>query len=149
VASTSIKSDIATNLVTLLATITDFRYVHFDVVRLAASDFQDHEIPALQIIDLAEVATHEGTRVRKSWALAIEVIVGPRMTDTAQPNQKQLWDLMQEVELKIGSQPKLNLATVIHAKLGVSSTDLHLMRPFYLGRIELTVDYYQTFTGTC
>ena len=54
---------------------------------------------------------------------------------------------MQVVEDALRAKPKLGIATVIHLKLGVSSTDLHLMQPFYLGRIEVTVDYYQP--GNC
>lgn len=138
------KSQVADAIMTRLATLTDIKYTAFDVVRLQASDFQDWELPAVQIIDLAEVATPEATRYRKLWSLAIEVIVGP--TTAAVPNQKALWDLMQAVEDCLRSKPKLGLGFVVHLKLGVSSTDLHLMAPFYLGRIELTVDYYQ---GEC
>ena len=116
-------------------------------MKLQASDFADYEIPAVQVIDLAELTTHEMKRAKKDWNLVIEVIVGP--TESAAVTQQTLWDLMQAIEQTIWAVPNFGLSEVIHAKLLTSSTDLHLMKPFYLGRIELSVMYYQPLVGEC
>lgn len=130
-----------------LALVTELKYRSFDVVRLQASDFADYEIPAVQIIDLAELNTHEMKRGKKDWNLVIEVIVGP--TEAEVVTQQALWNLMQKIEETVWAVPNFGLTEVIHAKLLTTSTDLHLMAPFYLGRIEMSVMYYQPLVGTC
>lgn len=143
----SVRSKIADALMARLALIPEVKYRSFDTVRLQASDFADYEIPAVQIIDLAELTTHEMKRAKKDWNLVIEVIVGPTMTEGV--TQQGLWNLMQLVEQTIWAVPNFGLSEVIHAKLLTTSTDLHLMAPFYLGRIELSVMYYQPLVGEC
>lgn len=143
----SVRSKIATAIVTRMSLMTDLKLVTFDDVKIQISDFQDHEIPALQIIDLGEVNTHEMRRAKKSWNLVLEVIIGP--TATVEYDQQDLWDLMQAIEEHLFADPKLGLSEVIQMNLVTSSTDLHLLKPFYLGRIEVMIDYYQPITGTC
>lgn len=143
----SVRSKIADALVARLDLVTALKVKSFDVVRMQASDFQDWELPAAQVIDLAEVATHEMRRKKATWNLVLELIVGPTATDAV--TQKTLWDLMQTVEETLWAVPNLGLQEVIHMKLLTTSTDLHLMAPFYLGRIELSVDYYQPLVGEC
>lgn len=143
----SVRSKIADALMARLALVTELKYRAFDVVRLQASDFADYEIPAVQIIDLAELNTHEMKRGKKDWNLVIEVIVGP--TESEAVSQQALWNLMQLIEETVWAVPNLGLTEVIHCKLLTTSTDLHLMAPFYLGRIEMSVMYYQPLVGTC
>jgi hypothetical protein len=145
----SVRSDIATALLARLATVTELKYRAFDEVRLMASDFQDFELPAAQVIDLQETAEHEMRRKKANWQLAIELIVGPN--GAATPSQQTLWDLMQTVERAIWASPaNLDLpGKVIQVVIGVSSTDLHLMKPFYLGRLEFSVLYYQPLVAEC
>jgi hypothetical protein len=143
----SVRSKIADALLARIALLTDIKYSAFDVVKLQASDFQEFELPAVQIIDLGEINTHEMRRGKKSWNLVIEVIVGDTQLD--ETNQKELWDLMQAIEEHIFQDPKLGLSEVIQMNLVTSSTDMHLLKPFYLGRIEVMIDYYQPITGQC
>jgi len=144
----SIRSDIADALLNRIATVADIKYKAFDEVRLLASDFSDHEIPAVQIFDLQEVTIHENRRARKTWRLVVEIIIGPNGI-SATPTQKDLWDMMQTIEQAIWAEPRLGLPQVIHARLITTSTDLHLMKPFYLGRLEMEIDYYQPLVGDC
>ena len=138
----AIASIITTNLVP-----DSIKTVITDKVRLLAEDFQDWELPAVQIIDLGEVNQHEIRRGKKSWNLSIEVVIGPTAEDPV--SQEELWDLMELLETTIWPTPQLGLSYVIHAKLLGSSTDLHLLDPFYTGRIDLVVDYYQPLVGNC
>lgn len=143
----SIRSQIADALLARIATLPAIKSSSFDVVRLQANDFQDWELPAVQIIDLGEINTHETRRAKKGWQLVVELILGP--TGATVPTQKTLWDLMQDLEQAIWAEPNLNIPGVVHMVLTQTSTDLHLMTPYYLGRIELQVDYYQPLVGTC
>jgi hypothetical protein len=143
----SLRSDIADAIIARLALLPDIKSASFDTVRLQANDFQDWELPAVQIIDLGEVVIHEMKRARKSWQLVVEIILGPQATTT--PTQKTLWDLMETVERHLWETPNLGISGVIHMILTGTSTDLHLMQPYYLGRLEMQVDYYQPLVGTC
>ena len=143
----SVRSKIANNILDRLALIPQIKYRAFDVVRLASSDFQDYELPAVQILDLAELTFHEMRRAKKEWNIVLEVILGPTMEMTV--SQQNLWDLMQEIERTIWAEPNLGISEVVHCRLMTSSTDLHIMKPFYLGRIELQVIYYQPLVGEC
>jgi hypothetical protein len=123
-----------------LATVTAIKTRSFDKIRLLASDFQDFELPAAQVVDLGDAQTYQNFQKRRSWNLAIEIVIGPKPEDGV--NQAELWDLMEEVESALDAMPRLNLSFVIHLKLLGSSTDLHLMDPLYTGRIDLQIDYY-------
>src|SRR3990172_8471989 len=136
----SIRSDIAQAIVDRITLVTDYNYIKFDEVRLTSGDFQDHELPACQIIDLGESPFHEQRRVKKMWSCAIEVIIGPIGLTT--PTQKDLWDLMELTERTLFAVPNLDIPGVIHMHLIGTSTDLHFMKPFYVGRIEIAVEYY-------
>jgi hypothetical protein len=143
----SMRSQIADALLARIALVTDFEYKKFDEVRLAAGDFQDYELPAAQIIDLGEVVVHEQRRAKKNWQLAIEIIIGPDQAAT--PTQKDLWDLMETTERKIFEKPNLGIAGVLHMHLIATSTDLHFMKPWYVGRLEIQVEYYQALVDVC
>lgn len=143
----SVRTKISNALLARLDLVTELKYKAFDSVKLMATDFQEWEIPAVQAIDLAEIITHEMRRAKKSWNLVLEVIVGPTSSDT--PDQRDLWDLMETIERQLWAVPNLGLSEVIHMQLLSTSTDLHLLKPFYLGRIELAVLYYQPLVGDC
>lgn len=143
----SMRKQIATALLTKLATITELKYRAFDEVRMTANDFQDFELPAVQIIDLGSVDEHEMRRTKVMWNVAVEVVVGP--TSTSAVTQADLWNLMEYVENTLFSEPNLQIPGVVSMFLIGSSTDLHLMAPMYVGRIEMAVQFYQQLVGPC
>lgn len=143
----SIKTLISQALILKLADVTALKYRAFDVVRLQSSDFQEWELPAVQVIDLGEINIHEVRQAKKQWTLALEVIIGPLTAST--PVQTDLWDLMETIENTLFTNPNLGVPGVIHMQLLGSSTDLHFMLPYYLGRIELLVEYRQPLLGAC
>ena len=55
----SIKTQISQALITKLADVTALKYRAFDTIKLQSSDFQEWELPAVQIIDLGEQNIHE------------------------------------------------------------------------------------------
>lgn len=144
---TSIRTDIASALATKISTLTTIKTVNVDPIRLAASDFNEFELPVVQIIDTQETNIHEQVRARKSWNLGIEVIIGP--TSLTVPRQTDLWDLMESIEQKIFEDPKLGISNVIHMSLIGSMTDLHLLTPLYIGKIDIQIDYYQPLVRSC
>lgn len=146
----SVRSKIAQALVTQITTqipAPDIVTAEYDKIRLTSDDFKEWELPAVQIIDLPEVNVHEQRRGRKTWTLAIEMIVGNQAQTVK--TTKDLWDLIEAVEKAIMQEPKLGLTQVLHAKILGSATDLHIMDPFYVGRLEIEIQYFQELVGPC
>jgi hypothetical protein len=145
----SLRSKIAQKILDRLALVTEFNYREFDKVKLTSADFAEHDLPAVQAIDLGDPNTHEMVRGKRRWNIALEIILGP--TQTYEATQKKLWDLMEYTENTIFADPKLGLGNdgVVHMHLLDSYTDLHVMDPYYLGRIEIEVEYYQPLVRQC
>ncbi len=143
----SMRKQISAALLGRLNIITELNYKAFDVIKMTANDFQDFELPAVQIIDLGSVDEHEQRRSKVMWNLAVEVVIGPKTDYT--PTQTELWNLMEYIENTLFAVPNLGIAGVVSMFLIGSSTDLHLMAPMYVGRIELAVQFYQQLVGAC
>lgn len=144
----SLRSQIGDEILNRLALVPDFKYRSFDTVKLLASDFAEYELPAVQIIDLSEVVTHERNRALKEWNLAVEIVIGPTK-EGSEPTQKILWDLMQLTEETLWAKPNLGIPGVVHMILIGTSTDLHLIPGFYTGRLDMSVKYYQPLVSAC
>lgn len=144
----SMRSQIADAILARLALVPDYNYRSFDTVKLLSSDFAEHELPAVQIIDLSEVVTHERNRALKDWNLAVEIVMGPTK-EGAEPTQKLLWDLMELTENTLWAKPNLGIPGVVHMILNGTATDLHLLPGFYTGRLDMAVRYYQHLVSAC
>lgn len=137
----SLKTDIAAAILERLSAVPGIKSKTFDTVRLMASDFQDHELPAVQMIDLAEAVEHEQRRCKKTWQIALEVILKPN--EFGNKSQRDLWDLCYEIERALWARPNLQIPGIIHLRYLGSQTDLHLLQPFYFARLDFEVIYYQ------
>jgi hypothetical protein len=137
----SMKTLIAEAIMARLETVAGVKYKNFDIVKLLASDFQDHELPAIQLIDLNESVEHEQRRAKKTWTIALEVVLKPNEFGTK--SQKDLWDLCYLIERTLWQFPNLGVPGVIHLRYLGSQTDLHLLAPFYFARLDFDVLYYQ------
>lgn len=143
----SMKSKIADALTTKVAEIPQLNYVSFDKVRLLASDFKDIEIPAVQLIDVRLDHQHEAPRSKKFWQIALELLL--KGNQYHEVSQQDLWNLEYEVLRKIFERPNFGLRGVIHIKYLGSSTDLHLLDPYYFSRMDFEIQFYEDLVGTC
>ena len=143
----SMRTQIATALVSTLTAVTGIKYVAYDKVRMLASDFQDWEIPAVQLIDLGDDNKHEQRRAHKTWNFILELVMGDKTSGLI--SQKDLWNMLEKIERALFATPNLGIAGVIHIKLLGSVTDLHMLAPFYTARIDLQVEYYQPLVDVC
>lgn len=143
----SLKSSISAAILGKLDNVAALKLKAFDKVRLAASDFQDHEIPACQLIDIGETIEHERGRAKKSWQIALELIMKPNEFGTV--DQEDLWDLQYDVERALWADPNLNIPGVIHLRYIGSQTDLHILDPYYLARLDFEVIYYEALVSEC
>jgi hypothetical protein len=141
------KSLISTALISRIQTVRSVRTISFDEIKLIISDFKDVEIPAVQIIDLNSQVTHEQSRIKWFWRLAVEIILKSTEWDTV--SQQDLWNLEYEVIRAIFAYPNLNVPGVIHCHLLGSATDLHLLKPYYFSRLDLQVEFYEAAVRPC
>lgn len=137
----SLKATISAELINRLKTIPEIKTVEFDRVRLRSDDFMSVECPAIQLIDISEQVEHERSRAKKTWILALELVM--KATGDQPLSQVELWDLQYLVERKLWSTPSLGISSVIHLRYQGSQTDLHLMEPYYFVRLDLEVLYYE------
>jgi len=141
------KSKIANALKALLDDMPILNYVAFDRVRLYTSDFKEDEIPAAQFIDVAEQITHERNRTLRTWSISLEVI--HKSTPDGYVDQQFMWNLEYQIGRKIWAQPNLGIPGVIHCRYISNATDLHMMEPFYLLRMDFDVLYYEHLVSDC
>lgn len=128
-------------------TLTDLKTVNSDKIQIAISDFRNHEVPAVQIWDLAQTLQHERSRIKKSWALSLEIVM--KSLTSGKVDQNALWDLRRRIELALWSRPNLGIPAVVHMVYTGNITDLHSVEPFYIARIDLEVMFYDDLTGSC
>lgn len=143
----SMKSKIAEAIVNQLSLVNELNYLKFDEVRVLMSDFLEHELPACQLIDISETAEHEQGRLKKTWNITLEVVM--KQTIYRQVNQQALWDLMYRIERKLWVFPNLGIPGVIHMQYIGNQTDLHLVDPYYIGKLDFLVQYYENLVRDC
>lgn len=143
----SIESDIVDKIVTVVAAVPGINYISFDKIRLATGDFLAHELPAVQVWDNGQLIVHERGRVRKDWALSLELIMKSEVTGSV--DQKLLFELRRTIEQALWLVPNLGIPGVVHLIYTGNISDLHLLEPFYIARIDFTIQYYDSLTGSC
>jgi hypothetical protein len=123
----------------------DVKTVTFDKVKINIADYNDHELPAVQIIDAYGRYNHEMSRSKTQWFLAVELCL--RTTEAiGEVSQKTLWNFLEDVVRSIMITPKLGLPWVVHCKLVDGMTDLHLQAPNYTATIGLEILFYEPIT---
>lgn len=143
----STKSKIADALVAIVQGMDEFNYVKFDEVRLYTSDFKEWELPAAQFIDVAEQIEHQKLEAQRTWSITLEIIHKPTMGDLV--SQKTMWNLEYRVSRAIWKNPNLGVKGVINARYTSNETDLHLLKPFYLLRMNFDVVYLEPLVREC
>jgi hypothetical protein len=141
------EADIADKIVEILEAIPGLNYVSFDKIILATSDFRDHELPAVQVWDVAQTIQHERGRILVNWSLSVEIIM--KSLTSGLVNQKDLWDLRRDVQLALWANPNLGIPGVVHLIYTGNITDLHSIEPYYIARLDFDVQYYDNLTGSC
>lgn len=143
----SVESDIVDKIVQIVETIPGINYVSFDKIKLATGDFLPHELPAVQLWDNGQSPTHERGRIRVDWNLSLEIIM--KSDIAGEVDQKGLFELRRTIQLALWEKPNLGIPGVIHLIYTGNTSDLHLLEPYYIARIDFAVQYYDSLTGTC
>jgi len=146
----SIESDIADKIVLILTTdpsLSELKSVSFDKIKLAIGDFDEFELPAIQLWDNGQVPKHEKGRILVDWNLSLELIMKSDITGIV--DQKGLFELRRKVQLALWNNPNLGIPGVVHLVYTGNVSDLHLLEPYYIARIDFAVKFYDNLTGSC
>lgn len=132
-----------------LAGLSWIKTINYELIRLNLSDFQEHELPAVQFYDEGEFYNHAQSRVKTDWNLTVELIMKQNVSGLV--NQVELFEKKFEVELQIGHNVRLGLENtgIIHVQYLSSVTDLHTFEPFYIARLLFNVQFYKEYTAPC
>lgn len=143
----SIESNIADAIVAVLSAMSQIKTVNFDKVILTTSDFRDHELPAVQLWDVAQTIEHQRGRILVNWALSLELIM--KSLTGGSVIQKDLWELRRTIQRALWANPNLGIPGVVHLVYTGNITDLHSVEPYYISRMDFDVQYYDDLTGSC
>jgi hypothetical protein len=144
----SIESDIVDKIVDIIDTdVPEVETVSFDKIKLATTDFADHELPAVQLWDNGQVPIHERGRIRVDWNISLELIMKSEIDGIV--DQKGLFELRRKIQLALWANPNLGIPGVVHLIYTGNISDLHLLQPHYIARIDFAVQYYDDLTGSC
>jgi len=150
----SVQKLVLQNIKTKLEELTWPSLVEFERIRLYSSDFKDHEIPAIQIYDVGETARTVQGRTENEWTLTIELILRPLQDDVA--DQGLLFDRKLEIKRKLGEDPTLGLGSLVpsqgrfkHIKYIRGLTDLHILSPYFMARLDYQALFEEPFSSEC
>jgi hypothetical protein len=143
----TIESDIIDKIVDICLAVPGINYVSFDKIKLATGDFAAHEIPAIQIWDNGQAIFHERGRAKVEWNISLELIMKSDFSGVV--DQKALMALRRTIALALWANPNLGIPGVIHLVYTGNNSDLHLLEPFYVARIDFIVVFYDNLTGSC
>jgi hypothetical protein len=144
----SLESEICDKIIsTIQSDVTEIKYVSFDKIKLSTSDFRDFELPAVQIWDISQSAKHERGRILITWSISLEIIM--KSNETGVASQKDLWELRRKIQLALWKKPNLEIPGVVHLVYNSNITDLHLVEPYYIARLDFDVVFYDNLTGSC
>lgn len=141
------KSKIADAILQKLDGVLELKYKSFDQIRINMHDFNDAELPAVQIIDIQETGVHQQASLQKTWQLTLEVVM--KQTSERIVRQQDLWDLMYLIERKLWQDPSLGIPGVFHLQYIGNNTDLHVLDPYYIGKLDFQVVYQEHLVRDC
>lgn len=149
----SMEKKILAALKTALEELTFLNVVSIDKIRIANSDFQENEIPGIQIYDSGQFIEHNHQRVLKTWALTVEYF--QKVDPEGRADQATLFDRKLEIERKIGDNLKLSInstpdeGAMRYIKYVASTTDLFMISDMSILQLFLEVRFETPYTGNC
>jgi len=143
----TIKVNIANALASALSTVTELKTINTNRILISIHDFNDHEIPAVQLFSLGESIVHERGRALRSWSMTLELIMKSLVTGSV--TQYDLWDLGRKLEQALWLNPNLKIPGVVHLVYTGNINDIHTMEPYYILQQNFDVLYYDNLTGAC
>lgn len=142
------ERDVFTAFYNRLVALSWVKSVAYEKIRVAM-DFQEHEVPAIQIYDGNQEFRHERTRLETDWQIVVELIM--KQTVSGVVDQMELFDKKYDIERQLGAMVQLGLQNsgMIHLMYDNAVTDIHTFDPYYVARLTFVVKFYKPFTAEC
>lgn len=128
--------------------------VDYERVRLFTADMKDHEVPLIQMYDIGESATQVRGRTDNTWTVTLELVLKGLSDDSV--DQGILFDRKLEIKRKIGEDPTLGISNLDpsqgrfkHVEYVGSITDIHVLQPYYMARLDYNVLFEEPFSSEC
>lgn len=146
----SIQAQILERLTTNLTALTWAKTVNAEIVRNLFTDFNEAELPAIQIFDRAPASIQPALRlINVQWPLSIELVL--KSTNLHTYDQGELFDKQREIENLISSDLSLLVGGKImgfqNLRYDGFETDLHSTPGFFATSLSFTALYSQQFPG--
>jgi hypothetical protein len=143
----SMNTRIARAITEILEAVPGVQTVEFDRIRLLASDFNDMQLPGIQLIDIGTSVLHEHARAKKTWRITLELVM--KENEHGIVSQEDLWNFVYKVERALWRNPNLQIPGVLQMTYVGNTTDLHLLQPYYLAKLDFDVLYYEDLVRPC
>jgi len=137
--------EILDKIKTLLSTLTWQKHCDWKKVKITATDFGDHEIPAVQFYPSGVSITHQQSRIYVDQIIDVEVVL--KQTAYNEADMETLLEYVEELEQKIGENANLGLSYVHQVEYLNLDVDLHTIEPYYYARLTFGVKHYRPYTG--
>lgn len=137
----SMKAKIAQRIIYFLSSVEGIRSINYDDVKILQDDFNDSELPALQFFGLKTRSVPEGVRRKLTWDISIEIVL--KSTSSKGVKQSDLWNFETAVKNAIDSSGNLKIPGVISVLFLGDESDLHLIKPYYISRLDFAISFYE------
>lgn len=143
----AMKTKIARAVVARLQQLPTLNYIAFDRVVNAHNEYNDTDIPALQIWDVSSTTVRQQARGRVAWILMAELTM---KTVTYEVTQEELWNLTADIKaILFKYQTWSEIPGVIQMIDMQEGTDLHTFGPYYKSFFQFQVDFYDDIYDDC
>lgn len=141
------------NATAKLKELTWANYVEWETIKILSSEFNQHELPAIQLYDTGDVAAQLRGRTDNVLSFAVELVMVRNEGEDV--DQGLLLDRRLEIKRKLGEDPGLGINTP--ASIGRFKniqyvggvTDLHSLSPHLMVRLDFQALYEEPFTSEC
>lgn len=112
-------------------------------IRIAMEDFQENELPAVQIFDTGQDAVSQAKDIDKhAWPIAVELVM--KSTSALAVTQLDFYDKCDELEDLLEQNRHLlpyNIEGFMHLSYNTFETDIHSTPDFFVARYVFTARY--------
>lgn len=149
----SIENKILAAMKLKLEELSFLNYVEYARIRMHLSDFQPHELPAVQIYDNGEVYRHQRTYLETNWDVIVEYLQ-PAFPDGSH-DAETLYDRKFEIERKIGDNLKLGIpasatdGAMIEVQYIDSVTNLFMVNGLSVAQLRFRPLFNKPYSGIC
>ena len=127
--------------------------VEFDNIKLFSTDWQEHEVPAVQFYDAGQSNIHQRGVLEVDWSITLELIMKPKVTGRI--DQRDLLDKKYAIERRLGTKLQLGIqglqgiGSMVHITYPSAITDIHILDPFHVAIMSFVIKFRKPFSSDC